>query len=74
MHAAITIKITNPRTQQEPMDIMIPYGTALAAFDASSLICTQESKAPIVQIGESHASIKDQPVGQVVRFSSWAKI
>jgi len=35
---------------------------------ASSLICTHESKQLIVQIGESHASMKAQPEGQVVRF------
>jgi hypothetical protein len=34
---------------------------------------TQESKAPIVQIGESQASINAHPVGHVVRFSNFPK-
>ncbi len=37
-------------------------------------MCTQESNAPIVQIGLSQESMKAQPVGQVVKFSDWAKI
>jgi hypothetical protein len=35
----------------------------------SSDICTQESKSPMVQIGDIQANIKAQPVGQVVKFS-----
>lgn len=57
-----------------PMELRMPRGTALAALLASSDICTQESKAPMVHIGESQASIKAQPVGHVVRFSTSAKI
>lgn len=35
---------------------------------------TQESKAPIVQMGLSQESMNAHPVGQVVRFSVWAKM
>ena len=47
--------------------------TALVALAASSLMCTQESKAPIVHIGLSQASMKAHPVGHVVEFSVCAK-
>lgn len=60
----------NPRAQHDPIDHKIPSGTARAACVASSLMCTQESKAPMVQIGDSQASMNAQPDGQVVRFST----
>ena len=69
MQAAITMTITKPKTQHIPIELRIPRGTALVALAASSDICTQESNAPIVQIGDNQLSIKAQPVGQVVRFS-----
>lgn len=56
------------------MDERMPKGTALAALDASSDICTHESNAPIVQIGDSQASMKAHPVGHVVKFSTLAKM
>lgn len=64
----------NPKIQQLPMLIRIPYGTAFVAFAASSLICTQESKPPIVQIGDSHERNQAKPAGQVVRFPEVAKM
>lgn len=71
---AANIELTKkPRIQQHPMDAIIPIGTALVGFLASSLMCTQESKAPIVQIGHSHDSINAQPVGHVVSFSERPK-
>lgn len=74
MHAASTITITKPRPQHIPIELRMPSGTALAALLASSLMWTQLSKAPMVQMGDSHASMKAQPVGQVVRFSRVAKM
>lgn len=50
------------------LQVALP-GTALAAFTHSSDMWTQESNAPMVQMGESQESMKAQPVGQVVRFS-----
>lgn len=74
IHAASTMTITNPRPQHIPIELRMPNGTAFAALLASSLMWTQLSKAPMVQIGDSHASMKAQPVGQVVRFSTVAKM
>ena len=74
MHAASTITSTKPSSQHMPIDDRMPSGTALAALDASSDMCTQESNAPMVQMGDSHASIKVQPLGHVVRLSSVAKM
>lgn len=74
IHAASTMTITNPRPQHIPIELRMPSGTAFAALLASSLMWTQLSKAPMVQIGDSHASMKAQPVGQVVRFSTVAKM
>jgi hypothetical protein len=48
MHAAMTMTRIKPKSQQEPMDMMMPYGTAFVALAASSDMCTQESNAPIV--------------------------
>jgi hypothetical protein len=59
---------TKPRIKVEPVAIMMPYGTAMALFNASSLMCTQESKQLIVRMVESQVSINAQPVGQVVKF------
>lgn len=74
MQAASTITITNPRPQHMPMEDRMPRGTAFAALDASSDMCTHESKAPMVQMGDSQASMNAQPVGQVVRFATLAKM
>jgi hypothetical protein len=74
MTAAMTIRMTKPRPQASPMAETMPRGTALAALEASSLMCTVESKEPMVQSGDSQASIKAQPWGHVVRFSSWVKM
>jgi hypothetical protein len=63
----------NPRIPHIPVDVIIPNGTARAACVASSLICTHESNAPIVQIGDNHAIINAQPVGHVVKFSTSPK-
>ena len=41
---------------------------------AMDVLCTQESNAPMVQIGDSHASMNVQPVGHSVRFITSAKI
>lgn len=57
-----------------PMELRIPKGTALAALLASSDMCTHESKAPMVQMGDNHASMNVQPCGHVVKFSNWAKM
>jgi hypothetical protein len=56
------------RIKVEPVAIKMPYGTALAVVDASSLMCKQESKQLIVRMDESQASINAQPVGQVAKF------
>ena len=74
MHAAMTIMMMKPKNQHEPIDISMPKGTAFVAFAASSLMWTHESKAPIVQIGESQLSIKAQPVGHVVKLLVSANI
>jgi len=74
MQAAMTMQRIHPKSQQEPMDIRIPYGTAFVALAASSDICTQLSKAPIVHIGESQLIMKLHPVGQVVKFSTCVKM
>src|SRR6266498_5225210 len=74
MQAARTITMTNPNSQQEPMAIRIPYGTALVALVASSDMCTQLSNPPTVQIAESHESMKVHPLGQRVMFSVCAKM
>ena len=50
----MTMQRIQPKSQHEPIDIRIPYGIALVALDASSDICTHESNAPIVQIGDNH--------------------
>lgn len=55
-----------PMIQQHPTEATVPAGTAFLGLLASSLICTQESNAPIVQIGHNQDSIKVQPVGHVV--------
>jgi len=39
------------------------------AFAASSLICTQESNPPIVQIGDSQERNHAKPAGHVVKFA-----
>lgn len=52
----------------------MPYGTALGALEASSDICTQESKPPIVQIGESHVRNHAKPGDHVVKLSVWLKM
>lgn len=59
---------TKLRIEVEPVAIKMPFSTALAVFDASSLMCTQESKQLIVRMDESQASINAQPVGQVSKF------
>ena len=64
--AAITVSDRNPKTPHMPAEHIMPIGTAREACVASSLICTHESKAPIVQMGDSQAMIKAQPVGHVV--------
>jgi hypothetical protein len=46
----------------------IPYGTALVALEASSDMWTQESKAPIVQIGLSQLRNQAHPGVHVVKF------
>lgn len=74
MVAAMTIMRMKPKSQQEALDAMIPTGTALLAFRASSDMCTQLSNEPIVQIGLSHESMNVHPVGQDVRFSVCVKI
>lgn len=51
MVAAMTIMRIKPKSQQEALDAMIPTGTALLAFLASSDMCTQLSKAPMVLCG-----------------------
>lgn len=55
-----------PMIQQHPTEATVPAGTAFFGLLASSLICTQESNAPMVQIGQSQDSIKVQPVGHVI--------
>lgn len=65
MQAVRTIIIMKPRIQQAPVDIIMPRGTALDALFASSDMWTQESKPPIVQMGESQESMKAQPTGHV---------
>lgn len=74
MHAAITMQQIQPNSQHAPMENKMPNGTAFVAFAASSLMWTAESNPPMVQMGDSHESIKVQPAGQVVRFSTWVKI
>lgn len=65
---------TKPKTQQHPTEATVPIGTAVLGLLASSLICTQESNAPIVQIGHSQDSIKVQPVGHSVpSLAIWPK-
>ena len=71
--AAMMAKDKNPRIPQRPDDAIMPSGTARVACVASSLMCTHESNAPIVHMGESQASMKAQPSGQVVKFSTWPK-
>lgn len=44
--------------------------SALSKIPGPGRIHTQASKDPIVQIGDSHASMNAHPVGQVVRFST----
>ncbi len=68
MVAAMVMQHMKPKTQQLAIENRIPNGAALVAFVASSEIWTAESKPPIVQMGLSHASMKAQPEGQVVRF------
>ena len=72
-HAASTAVTRKPNIQQPPIDASIPMGTALVGFLASSLIWTQESNAPIVQIGDSQESIKVHPDGHAVSFIAWLK-
>ena len=59
---------TKPRIKVEPVAIKMPFGTALAVFDTSSLMCTQESKQLIFRMDESQPSINAQSVGQVAKF------
>ena len=68
MHAASTIMMMKPKNQHDPIDIRIPKGTAFVALAASSLMCTQLSNEPIVQMGDSQLSMKAHPVGHVVRL------
>ena len=74
MVAAMVMTRKNPNSQQLPMLMIMPYGTAFVAFAASSLICTQLSNDPIVQIGLSQLNINAHPVGHVVKFSVRPKI
>lgn len=64
--AARTAFKKKPMIQQHPTEATVPIGTAFLGLLASSLIWTQESNAPIVQIGHSQDSMNAQPVGQVV--------
>jgi len=43
--------IAQPRMPAIPMALTMAHGTAVAAFDDSSLICTLESKEPMVHDG-----------------------
>lgn len=52
----------------------MPYGTAFVALDASSDMCTHESKPPMVQIGDSHVRNHANPGDHVVRLSVWEKM
>ena len=63
-----------PKNQHEPMDMRMPKGTALVALAASSLMWTHESKAPMVQIGDSQLSMNAHPAGHVVRLAVSAKM
>lgn len=53
------------------MNIRSDQGTPVHLVD---ILWTHESKAPIVQMGESQASIKVQPVGHSVRLLMSAKM
>ena len=43
MHAAITMQRTKPKSQQDPIDMRMPYGTAIVALAASSAYKNQHS-------------------------------
>lgn len=45
---------------------MMPYGIAVLAFLASSLMCTTESRKPMVQSGDKKLRMKVNPFGHVV--------
>lgn len=65
-HAARMAFKKKPMIQQHPTEATVPIGTAFFGLLASSLICTQESNAPIVQIGDIQDSINVQPIGHVI--------
>jgi len=44
-----------------PIALTIAHGTAVAALDASSEMCTLESKLPIVHMGERKLRMKAYP-------------
>ena len=52
MQKANAILTAHPRTPEIAMAPTIPQGTAVAALEASSLICTAESKEQMVQRGD----------------------
>jgi len=58
MQATMTITQSQPRIPAQEIAPTIAAGTAFEALDASSEMCTQESKPPIDQTGESQASLR----------------
>lgn len=70
----MTIMTMKPRSQHEPMLNRIPYGIAMVALAASSLMCTHESKAPIDQIGVNQLNMNVQPEGQPNKLEWPAKM
>lgn len=61
--------IASIETYYEP----IHYQSTLPK-DGFDLQLTQESNAPIVQMGDNHAKMNVQPVGHVVIFSTSANM
>jgi len=58
MQATMTMTQSQPRTPAQEIAPTIAAGTAVEALEASSEMCTQESKPPIDQTGDSQATIR----------------
>lgn len=62
--------IPHPSSPEIAMALTIAHGTATAALDASSLMCTQLSNEVMVQQGARKLKMKLNPLGQPLTNSA----
>ncbi len=62
-HSSVRCDVPQPNIPATPTALIIAQGTAVRALAASSLICTEASKAPMVHNGAKKLSVKANPSG-----------